>query len=203
MMENVQPTAADYDDNATLLIQSCLLHVATVLGDLMRDSVVVVGGLVPRLLISRELLPPGAEVHPGTTDLDLGLRLELLADERYQEISARLREAGFTMDGIWTFREDGIRRTPAARHRVRWPCTRAGSPWRPRVGGSHGPRGGCHTPPHVHEKKRWELPSGLARRCATGTGWLDRRHLAGHHRRPRVFAGRSLSRALRSAVRTA
>ncbi len=98
MREELHPTAADYNDNATRLIESCLLHVATVLGDLMRDSVVVVGGLVPRLLISRELLPPGAEVHPGTMDLDLGLRLELLANERYREISARLREAGFTMD---------------------------------------------------------------------------------------------------------
>lgn len=91
-------TAVDYDEGATRLIESCLLHVATILGDLMRDSIVVVGGLVPRLLIPRGILPPGAAVHPGTTDLDLGLRLALLVEERYREISRRLREAGFEMD---------------------------------------------------------------------------------------------------------
>ncbi|WP_425153813.1 hypothetical protein [Candidatus Palauibacter sp.] len=64
----------------------------------MQDAVVVVGGLVPRLLIPEEGLSQGVEIHPGTTDLDLGLRLELLADGRYRKISKRLREAGFTMD---------------------------------------------------------------------------------------------------------
>ena len=97
-MQDPRQTAADYDDGTTRLIESCLLHVATVLGDLMRDSIVVVGGLVPRLLIPQGALPPGAAAHPGTTDLDLGLRLALLVEERYREISRRLREAGFEMD---------------------------------------------------------------------------------------------------------
>ena len=91
-------TAGDYEDSSRRLIETCLLHVATVLGDLTRDDISVVGGLVPSLLIPRENLPPDTEGHPGTTDLDLGLRLELLLNERYREVSARLREAGFTMD---------------------------------------------------------------------------------------------------------
>ena len=70
-MEDLHRTAADYDDSATLLIESCLLHVATVLGDLMRDSVVVVGGLVPHLLIPQGNLPPGADVHAGTPGVEM------------------------------------------------------------------------------------------------------------------------------------
>ena len=98
IVADLRPTAADYDDSATRLIERCLLHIATVLGDLMQDSVVVVGGLVPRLLMPQGTLPYGTAVHPGTTDLDLGLRLTLLVEERYRNISRRLREAGFEMD---------------------------------------------------------------------------------------------------------
>lgn len=98
IVADLRPTAADYDDSATRLIERCLLHIATVLSDLMRDSVVVVGGLVPRLLMPHGTLPYGTAVHPGTTDLDLGLRLALLVEERYRNISRRLRDAGFEMD---------------------------------------------------------------------------------------------------------
>ncbi len=34
----------------------------------------------------------------GTMDLDIGLRLAILQTERYRELSARLRDAGFTPD---------------------------------------------------------------------------------------------------------
>lgn len=38
------------------------------------------------------------ERHPGTNDLDIGLAVALLDDERYAEISARLRAEGFHPD---------------------------------------------------------------------------------------------------------
>jgi hypothetical protein len=68
----------------------CLL-VATVLGDLM-DDLVVVGGLVPYLIIDQER---AAVRHVGTKDLDIGLKLTLLDEERYKTVSERLRGAGF------------------------------------------------------------------------------------------------------------
>lgn len=76
-------------------IRRTCLYVATVLGD-YADETVVVGGLVPSLLISAP--PPGAEAHAGTKDLDLGLSLAVLDEEKYKAISARLRGAGFEPD---------------------------------------------------------------------------------------------------------
>ena len=45
------------------------VKLATKLGDLM-DDLVVVGGLVPSQLIDQASLPEGADAHAGTTDLD-------------------------------------------------------------------------------------------------------------------------------------
>ena len=70
--------------------QLCL-YVATILGDLI-DEVVVIGGLVPYLIVDQAL---ANKPHVGTRDLDLGLSLAVLDDARYREISARLRERGF------------------------------------------------------------------------------------------------------------
>ena len=67
------------------------LYVATILGDLA-EEVVVVGGLVPYLIIDQTEI---AEPHVGTRDLDLGLSLALLDDARYREVSSRLRDRGF------------------------------------------------------------------------------------------------------------
>ena len=67
------------------------LYVATILGDLINE-VVVVGGLVPYLIINQA---DASEPHVGTRDLDLGLSLVLLDDARYREVSARLRDRGF------------------------------------------------------------------------------------------------------------
>ena len=76
--------------------QTCL-HVATVIGD-MTDEIVLVGGLVPSLIVAQESLPSGAERHVGTMDVDVGLALGLLDEGRYQELSERLRRAGFGPD---------------------------------------------------------------------------------------------------------
>ena len=77
------------------LIRATCLFVATILGDYAEETVVG-GGLVPSLLISQP--PLGAEQHAGTRDLDLGLSLAVLDDEKYKAISARLRGAGFEPD---------------------------------------------------------------------------------------------------------
>ena len=76
--------------------QACLL-MATKLGDLL-DEIVIVGGLVPGLLMNQESLPSGIASHAGTMDLDTGLALGLLNQERYRELSTKLREAGFAPD---------------------------------------------------------------------------------------------------------
>jgi hypothetical protein len=69
------------------------LYVATKLGDLA-DDMVLVGGLVPSLLIEHQQQSP----HVGTTDLDIGLALAILDGERYREMARRLRDAGFAPD---------------------------------------------------------------------------------------------------------
>jgi hypothetical protein len=72
------------------------LYIATVLGDLV-DEFVIVGGLVPTLLVAQDSLLEG-ERHPGTLDLDVGLSLSVLEKNRYTELASRLRSAGFRPD---------------------------------------------------------------------------------------------------------
>jgi hypothetical protein len=77
-----------------VLVRQTCLYVATVLGDCL-DDIVIVGGLVPALLIEQQ---EGIELHVGTRDLDLGLALAILEEDRYHEIAERLRQAGFSPD---------------------------------------------------------------------------------------------------------
>ncbi|MEW6777930.1 MAG: hypothetical protein AB1405_16645 [Bdellovibrionota bacterium] len=70
---------------------------ATKLGDFV-DELAIVGGLAPSLLVPQTTLPAGAEPHVGTMDLDLGLAVALLKEERYRTLSERLRRAGFSPD---------------------------------------------------------------------------------------------------------
>jgi hypothetical protein len=88
-------TAAGYRRDRVDLVRATCLYVATKLGDLA-DDVVVVGGLAPSLLVDQDA--PSAEPHAGTMDLDLGLALAILDDGRYQKLADRLRRAGFAMD---------------------------------------------------------------------------------------------------------
>lgn len=90
-------TAAGYAPGQRLLVQATCLYVATKLGDLMQE-LVVVGGLVPSLIVDQAALPPGAEPHVGTMDLDLGLAIAVLDGHRYQELADRLRRSGFAPD---------------------------------------------------------------------------------------------------------
>lgn len=78
-------------------VKAACLTVAVTLGAYL-DDVVIVGGLVPSLLIDATDLVESQEAHPGTNDLDIGLALAVLDEERYTQISSRLRAEGFAPD---------------------------------------------------------------------------------------------------------
>lgn len=89
--------ASEYRSEQLQFVRATCLYVATKLGDLM-DDLVVVGGLVPSLIVDQESHSDDAEVHVGTMDLDIGLTLALLEEGRYRTLTERLRSAGFAMD---------------------------------------------------------------------------------------------------------
>ena len=93
-----KPSTSDgYDIEQLDIVHRTCLYMATRLGDLL-DEIVVVGGLVPYLLVDQENLPSGLEPHVGTMDLDMGLAVAILNCERYRELGRRLRDAGFEPD---------------------------------------------------------------------------------------------------------
>ena len=96
-MPDKPTTAAGYPRDQAERVKATCLYLATKLGDLM-DELVVVGGLVPSLIIDQEHLPENVTRHVGTLDLDLGLAFALVGGERYKEVAGRLREAGFQAD---------------------------------------------------------------------------------------------------------
>ena len=74
----MKPSTADgYDPATTLQAKATCLYVATKLGDLM-DDMVIIGGLVPSLLIAQSFRVNSPEAHVGTMDVDLALNVELL-----------------------------------------------------------------------------------------------------------------------------
>lgn len=88
-----------YRREETEQVEAACLTVAVTLGALM-DRLCIVGGLVPSLIIDRQIGPDpetGAK-HSGTNDLDIGLAIALLDDKQYTEISKRLRQEGFEPD---------------------------------------------------------------------------------------------------------
>ncbi len=107
--------ADDYDAQTHELARAGLLHLATVLGDLL-DDMLVIGGLVPGLIAPPPPDDATVEAHVGTRDVDIGLSLALLDDQRYAEIAKRLHRAGFRPDlndvgnptpWRWVLRADG------------------------------------------------------------------------------------------------
>lgn len=93
-----KPSSGDgYGRGQLARVHQTCLYLATKLGDLL-DEIVVVGGLVPYLLVDQEKLPFDLEPHAGTMDLDMGLALAILNQERYRELGVRLRDAGFQPD---------------------------------------------------------------------------------------------------------
>ena len=87
----------EYNPSQLRHVRQTCLHVASKLGDFL-DEMVVVGGLVPHLLVDPSSAPSWNVGHAGTIDLDLGVDLALLNAQRYRELSARLRDAGFKPD---------------------------------------------------------------------------------------------------------
>jgi hypothetical protein len=96
-MERKPTLAAGYAPAAVQRVHAASLYLATKLGDL-RDEVVIVGGLVPSLIVPQAQLPVGKSPHIGTMDVDLGLAVALLDQQRYHELCQRLRSAGFEPD---------------------------------------------------------------------------------------------------------
>jgi hypothetical protein len=97
-MTEVPKWAGDYHADDLALVKAGCLTVATSLGDLMRE-IVIVGGYVPSLLIdiARDEIDAAdpLERHVGTLDLDLAFAVTLLDDERYSEVAKQLKSAGF------------------------------------------------------------------------------------------------------------
>lgn len=89
--------ASDYKSEQVELVRATCLYVATKLGDMM-DDLLIVGGLVPSLIIDQEQLGEHVDPHVGTMDLDVGLQVALLNEGRYRQLTERLRNAGFEMD---------------------------------------------------------------------------------------------------------
>lgn len=92
-----------YSGDDLEIVRRCCLYLATKLGSLSND-IVVVGGLVPSLL-NDHLSPCGMSesdsplaMVSGTKDLDLGLALSILDEKRYMELSDLLKRAGFIPD---------------------------------------------------------------------------------------------------------
>ena len=72
--------ASEYPKEQAELVRRTCLYVATKLGDLL-DELVVVGGLVPSLLIPEESVPKGEDTHVGTMDLDFNNKIILEGGE--------------------------------------------------------------------------------------------------------------------------
>lgn len=96
-MESKPNLASGYSPAVVQLVHAASLYIATKLGD-FRDDLVIVGGLVPSLLIPQAELAEGRISHIGTMDVDLGLAIAILDEQRYHELSERLRKAGFAPD---------------------------------------------------------------------------------------------------------
>lgn len=96
-MNDKPKQASQYTNEQVELVRSTCLYVATKLGDLM-DNLLIVGGLVPSLIIDQEHLAADTDPHIGTLDLDVGLQVALLNEGRYRTLAERLRDAGFEMD---------------------------------------------------------------------------------------------------------
>lgn len=103
-MDNFPKTAGDYGPEDLRRVKAGCLEVATRLGGLL-DEMVIVGGVVPALLVdlAREGGAGEAESDPldrhvGTQDLDLGFAIGLVEEGSYTEVSTRLARCGFAPD---------------------------------------------------------------------------------------------------------
>ncbi len=108
--------AAAYSHAQLQRVQATCLYIATKLGDLLGD-VIVVGGLVPSLIIDQKSLKSSASSHLGTLDLDLGLALALLASAIERGVTGFVKPAlrrTLTRRGTWSGSDGGFK-PPAER----------------------------------------------------------------------------------------
>jgi hypothetical protein len=82
-------TRHDYGEREIEAAHRVLVDLGQVLGSYFKDSIVVVGGWVPDLL-----LPAAEERHVGSIDVDLALDAERLREGRYAEIVRSLFATG-------------------------------------------------------------------------------------------------------------
>ncbi len=82
-------SVSDYGDRSAAAATSVLVEIGQVLGS-YRDSFVIIGGSLPRLLF-----PRGTPPHIGTVDVDLGLDHRALSDEKYVGLVEALERRGY------------------------------------------------------------------------------------------------------------
>jgi hypothetical protein len=87
-------TFAEYDDELTHACESTLGMLLRAFGTLA-PTLRLVGGLVPRYLTPEA--PPDVPKHAGTTDVDIVLAIEVLAEKgTYNKLSEQLKANGFS-----------------------------------------------------------------------------------------------------------
>ncbi|MBI2770535.1 MAG: hypothetical protein HYX47_12990 [Burkholderiales bacterium] len=87
-------TFAEYEDELTHACESALGMLLRAFGTLA-PTLRLVGGLVPRYLTPEA--PPDVPKHAGTTDVDIVLAIEVLAEKgKYNKLSEQLKANGFS-----------------------------------------------------------------------------------------------------------
>lgn len=94
MGKDLKPrTVAGYDADVTSACERTLLTLLSAFGNL-KDTLRLVGGLVPRYLTPET--PPDIPAHAGTSDVDVVLNLEVLAEgDEYASLADQLKARGF------------------------------------------------------------------------------------------------------------
>ncbi|MGY2292604.1 hypothetical protein ACW9H6_22955 [Pseudomonas sp. SDO528_S397] len=94
-MEEVKPrTFAGYNEDVTLACERTLLTLFGAFGHL-KDTLRLIGGLVPRYLTPEA--PPEIPAHAGTSDVDMVLNLNVLAEgNEYTSLAVQLKARGFS-----------------------------------------------------------------------------------------------------------
>lgn len=83
-----------YSVDRTIACERTLISLLSGFGSL-KDSLRLVGGLVPRYLTPEQ--PPHVPAHAGTMDVDIVLNIQLLAaGEAYKELAEQLKDRGFS-----------------------------------------------------------------------------------------------------------
>lgn len=92
-MASKPATATGYSVDHTLACERTLITLLRGFGSL-KDSLRLVGGLVPRYLTPEQ--PPHVPAHAGTMDVDIVLNIQLLAKgDAYKTLAEQLKDRGF------------------------------------------------------------------------------------------------------------